>query len=130
MHKQLVHQFIGLMNTGQIDRFGEVIAQDYVQHSPMVEQGLIGIQNGARWFATIFPDARGEVEAIVAEGDLVVARFSWTGTHKGELFGIPATHKRVTWTGADWWRVENGKLAEHWDIVDWAGLMQQLDRTS
>ncbi|MBC7921957.1 MAG: ester cyclase [Ferruginibacter sp.] len=130
MHKQLVYQFIELMNSGQIDRFGEVIAEDYRQHNPVVEPGLTGIQNGARWFATVFPDAHAEVQAVVAEGDTVVARFGWTGTHRGELFGVPATHKRVSWTGTDWWRVENGKLAEHWDVVDWAALMQQINETA
>lgn len=130
MHKQLVIQFIDLMNTGQIDRLGEVIADDYKQHNPMVEPGLIGIQNGARWFASIFPDARAVVDDIISEGTIVVARFTWTGTHRGELFGLPATNRQVSWTGTDWWRIENGKLAEHWDVVDWAGLTQQLSSDS
>ncbi len=127
MHKELVIQFIDLMNTGQIDRFGEVIAEDYQQHNPMVEPGLTGIQNGARWFASVFPDARAVIDALVQEGDTVVGRFIWTGTHRGDFIDVPATNRLVSWTGTDWWRVENGKLAEHWDVVDWAGLMQQLN---
>jgi len=114
------------MNTHQINRFGEVIAADYRQHNAMVKPGLAGIQEGAAWFTSVFPDAHGEADDILVEGDKVVARFSWTGTHKGEIFGIPATGKKVTWTGADWWRIENGKLAEHWDVVDWSALIQQL----
>jgi predicted ester cyclase len=96
----------------------------------MVEQGLIGIQNGDQWVAITFLDARDEVNAMVAEGDMVVARYTWTETHQGELFGIPATHKQVSWTGTDWWRVEHGKLAEHWDGVDWTTLLQQLNETT
>ncbi|GAB3219716.1 ester cyclase [Spirosoma arcticum] len=126
MHKELVIRFIDLMNTGQIDRFGEVIADDYIQHNPMVGQGLAGIQTGARWFACVFPDARAVPDALVYEGDTVVGRFTWTGTHRGELFGVPATNRLVSWMGTDWWRIEQDKLTEHWDVVDWSGLMQQL----
>lgn len=124
--KQLVSQFIELMTTKQYDKFGEIIAQDYKQHNPMVKQGLIGIQEGSKWFESIFPDISATIDAVVVEGDLVVARITWTGTHKGELFGIPASNVKATWTGTDWWRVRNGKLAEHWDVVDWTTLMQQI----
>jgi steroid delta-isomerase-like uncharacterized protein len=124
--KQLVSKFMELMTTHQSEKFGEVIAENYQQHNPLVKQGLIGIKEGAKWFESIFPDATATTDDIVVEGDKVVARFTWTGTHKGEFFGIPATNKKVTWTGTDWWRVEDGKLAEHWDVVDWASLTQQL----
>lgn len=124
--KQLVYAFIELMTTHQSERFGEVIADTYVQHNPMVKQGLIGIKEGAKWFESVFPDAQATIDDILVEGDKVVVRFTWTGTQQSELFGIPATHKKVTWTGTDWWRIENGKLAEHWDVVDWAGLVRQL----
>ncbi len=124
--KQLVSRFIYLLTTKQSDKFGEVISLNYKQHNPMVKQGLTGIQEGAKWFEVVFPDVQATIDAIVVEGDLVVARFTWSGTHKGELFGIPASNVKVTWTGTDWWRIENGKLAEHWDVVDWSGLIQQI----
>lgn len=124
--KQLVSRFIQLMSSQQTEKFGEVIAESYIQHNPMVKQGLIGIIGGAEWFESVFPDVTATIDDIVVEADKVVARVTWTGTHKGELFGVPATNKKVTWTGTDWWRIENGKLAEHWDVVDWASLMQQV----
>lgn len=124
--KQLVTRFIALMTTKQSDKFGEIISPDYKQHNPMVKQGLVGIQEGSKWFETIFPDISANIDAVVVEGDIIVARITWTGTHKGELFGVPASNVKATWTGTDWWRIENGKLAEHWDVVDWSSLMQQI----
>ncbi len=124
--KQLVSRFIELMTTKQSDKFGEVIFQDYQQHNPMVKPGLVGIQEGSKWFESIFPDISANIDAVVVEGDIIVARITWTGTQRGELFGVPASNVKATWTGTDWWRIENGKLAEHWDVVDWSSLMQQI----
>jgi steroid delta-isomerase-like uncharacterized protein len=124
--KQLVFRFIELMTTKQSDKFEEIISQDYKQHNPMVKQGLVGIQEGSKWFESIFPDISANIDAVVVEGDIIVARITWTGTHKGELFGVPASNMKATWTGTDWWRIENGKLAEHWDVIDWSSLMQQI----
>jgi len=124
--KQLVSKFIELMTAKQSEKFGEIISQDYKQHNPMVKQGLVGLQEGSKWFESIFPDISAKIDAVVVEDDMIVARITWTGTHKGELFGIPASNVKATWTGTDWWRIENGKLAEHWDVVDWSSLMQQI----
>ncbi len=124
--KQLVKTFVELMTTGQSKNFGQVLAEDYYQHSPDVKQGLAGIQERTRHFETVFADVAVTIDDIVVEDDKVVARFNWTGTHIGEFLGVPATNKKVSWAGTDWWRIENGKLAEHWDNVEWASLMQQL----
>ena len=124
--KQLVKTFVELMTTHQSQNFGQVLAEDYYQHNPDVKQGLAGIQERTKQFEAVFADVAVTIEDIVAEEDKVVARFVWTGTHIGEFLGIPATHKKVSWSGTDWWRIENGKLAEHWDNVEWASLMQQL----
>jgi len=124
--KQLVVTFINLMTSGQADQFGQVLAADYHQHNPDVKDGLSGIQERSKSFEHIFTNASATIDDLVVEDDKVVARITWTGTHAAEFLGIPATRKQVTWSGTDWWRIENGKLAEHWDNVDWAHLMQQL----
>jgi steroid delta-isomerase-like uncharacterized protein len=63
---------------------------------------------------------------MVAEGDTVVTYKTFTGTHWGEFMGIPATGKRVTVRVMDFIRIRDGKVAEHWNIVDVAGLLAQL----
>jgi steroid delta-isomerase-like uncharacterized protein len=122
----LVRRFAELCNAHDIDGFSEVVAEDYRQHNPMIEGGLTGIQAGMRAFLAVFPDLTASVDAVVAEGDLVVGRFTWRGTQQGDFMGITATGQTATWASSDWWRVENGRLAEHWDVVDWAGLVNQL----
>jgi predicted ester cyclase len=66
------------------------------------------------------------VDDVIAEDDKVVLRWTQTGTHVGPLFGVPATNRSSRTTGIEIWRVENGKLAEHWDVVDVFGQFMQL----
>jgi predicted ester cyclase len=65
-------------------------------------------------------------EDTVVEGDKVLVRWRSTGTHEGELMGIPPTGRRVTMTGFDLFRIEGGKIAEMWQEADRLGLLQQL----
>lgn len=124
--RQLAIRFVELMVANQVDQFSQVVAQDYKQHNPMVRQGLAGIIEAGQWFHSVFPDITVRVEQLVVENDLVVGRFTWSGTHQAEFMGIAATHRKASWVSMDLWRVEQGKLAEHWDVVDWAGLIAQL----
>ena len=124
--KQLVVTFIKLMTSGRSDQFGQVLAETYHQHNPDVKDGLAGIQERTKQFESVFADMSVTIDDLVVEDDKVVGRFTWTGTHIGPFLGIPPTHKRVSWSGTDWWRIEDGNLAEHWDNVDWASLVQQL----
>ena len=80
----------------------------------------------ATWLPA-FPDGRETVEDQIAEGDKVVTRWSFRGTHNGVLFGIEPTGKNVTLTGIFIDRIEDGKIVEHWDEADILGLMEQLN---
>jgi steroid delta-isomerase-like uncharacterized protein len=77
-------------------------------------------------YRAAFPDLRVEVESQVAEGDLVVTRWASTGTHEGDLPGLPASHNKVTVTGIAIDRLENGKIVEAWGNWDTLGMMQQI----
>jgi predicted ester cyclase len=66
------------------------------------------------------------VEDIFSEGDMVAARISFQGTHRGEFQGIPPTDKRVAFSGIEIDRMVDGKVHEHWFQLDLLGLMQQL----
>ena len=67
---------------------------------------------------TAFPDYRAEIQEVVADGDRVVARVQWTGTQNGPYEGRPPTHNKLVFSTADFFRFENGKIAEHWDVVN------------
>jgi predicted ester cyclase len=73
-----------------------------------------------------FPDCRFTIDDMIAEGDQVVTKKTFTGTHTGELNGIPPTGKRVTLRFADFMRIRDGKIVEHWLSMDQLSFLQQL----
>lgn len=125
-NKALARRFYEAFNVGNPDALDEVVAPDYIQHSPGVPPGRDGVKTYGGMFRAAFPDAHLHVEGLIAEGDRVTGRWTVHGTQKGELMGIPATGKTIQISGIDIWRVENGLLAEHWDAWDQMGMMQQL----
>ena len=119
-----------VFNQGKYNALDEICAPNYVSHGPNNPPGVPNNRDGLRQIVMIYrnavPDIHFTIEDIVAEGDMVVCRWSSTGTHKGDLLGIPPTGKSATVTGIDVERLENGKLAESWGIFDQLGLLQQL----
>jgi predicted ester cyclase len=76
---------------------------------------------------TAFPDIEAVIHQQIAEGDMVVTRKTFRGTHSGEFMGVAATGKPVVIDGIDILRITDGQLAEHWTVVDMLSLMQQLE---
>jgi steroid delta-isomerase-like uncharacterized protein len=79
-----------------------------------------------RVFYAASPDVRCTVEDLIAEGDRVAARWTMRGTHRGELYGIPATGKSVTVASMSLYRLREGKIGEGFLLMDNFGLLQQL----
>jgi predicted ester cyclase len=77
-------------------------------------------------FMNAFPDGRWTIDDMVAEGDRVVTKKTFTGTHQGELNGIPPTGNRVTLQYVDILRLRDGRIVEHWLSMDQLSFMQQL----
>jgi len=77
---------------------------------------------------TAFPDLRFNIEDIVSNGDRVAARFTFTGTHRGALFGIEPTGRTVNVTMMGFFRLADGRVTEMWEDYDEAGMRQQLTR--
>lgn len=75
-----------------------------------------------------FPDLRVKIEDIIAEGDRVAVRASWTGTHRGLLpiMPVPVSNRAFSLTGMVFWRIRDGKIVERWATLDRLGLQQQL----
>lgn len=125
-NKALVRRFIDeVQNIAATDEF---IGEDATDHTP--PPGVPGTREGAKQlFGMIrdaFPDHDAAVVHMGAEGDLVATYKTFTGTHKGEFLGVPATDKTVTIRVMDFVRVQDGKITDHWNIVDVAGLLAQL----
>jgi steroid delta-isomerase-like uncharacterized protein len=97
------------------DRF---VATNFIEHNPRLPQGLAGRKQFVTTVLAAFSDYHGEVQELVAEGEKVVSRVQWTGTQDGPYQGRPATGNKLVFSTADFFRIENGKIAEHWDVVD------------
>ncbi|MBI3959287.1 MAG: ester cyclase [Chloroflexi bacterium] len=105
----------------------EMIAPEVVWHGfPGMPHNYEGWKLAHEAFVAAFPDMELTVEDQVAEGNAVVSRWTFRGTHQGELQGIPPTGKQVICSGVSIDRVANGKVVEHWIEFDQLGMMQQL----
>ena len=115
-------------NENKLDVYDELVTEDFLDHQalPGLEPGREGFKMLNVMFRSAFPDVWVTVDEIVAEDDKVACRWTSTGTHKGDLFGIPPTGKSAEWTEMGILRIADGKIVESWYDVDMAGLMQQL----
>jgi steroid delta-isomerase-like uncharacterized protein len=120
-----------VINTGDLERADLYITPDRPDNDPGLPPEMTRDREGFklffRMFRAAFPDQHFDIAFMVAEGDKVVAYSSIEGTHKGEFFGTPATGKHFKVRNIDICRFnEEGLIAEHWGIVDVAGMMRQL----
>jgi len=127
--KVIVRRFWGVWEEGNIDLVDELLAPDYVNHSPATPDQPTdpeGIKAVVGMFRGAMPDLRVIIEDMIAEGDKVVVRYTIEGTHEGELFGVPPTGQRLSIKSISVERVSDGKIREHWRITDSLDMMQQL----
>jgi steroid delta-isomerase-like uncharacterized protein len=129
-NKQLVLRFYDeLWNRGNFDAADELVADDYVRHDLRpgdAPPGPAGQKAVAQRFRAAFPDAHLDVEALVAEGDLVAARWRISGTHEGAWGDVAPTGRNVRFTGVNFFRLAAGKIAEIWNVRDDLGLREQV----
>ncbi|MCA1840961.1 MAG: ester cyclase [Actinomycetota bacterium] len=116
-----------VLNGGKLELLDELATSDYEEHDPLPGQGtgLEGLKDRFRILTTAI-DQTFFLEDVIAEGDRVVVRWKNKATHVGEFVGIPATGKDYSINGIDIYRVEDGKLAEHWHVVDQLSMLQQV----
>ena len=127
-NKDIVRRYQEIYNSNDLDRLTEVVSEDLLTPNiiPGIPQGLEGAKAAHRLMLAGFPDYQTLIEDMIAEGEKVAARIKMTGTHTGEFMGIPATGKRVEFTGIYIARISNGKILEHWGEEDSLSLLQQL----
>lgn len=109
------------------DAYEEHAVAPFGQAAPGPVNGPQNLQLTAEWLIAQFPDLHMTIEAMVAEGDTVAVRILSTGTNLGPLNGVmPPTGKPFRATQSHWFRIANGRLAEHWATRDDLGTMLQL----
>ncbi len=133
-HKALVRRYFedAPYNPGACD---EIYAPTFCFHTiqrasitPQVTESTPQSEKVAyEWLKAVWsPGWRMTVDEMIAEGDRVMVRWTFYGIHQGELSGLPPTHKSVTYSGINIFRIADGKIAEIWDIYDRLWLWQQL----
>jgi steroid delta-isomerase-like uncharacterized protein len=128
-HTVTLRRAYALISAGDIDGFGEILADDFVEHEelPGEEPTKDGVKRFFRTQISAFPDLAMTVEDVVDGGDTVVARVRFTGTHQGEYMGMPATGRAVDVAVIDIMRFgDDGLVHEHWGLFDAMGMMHQL----
>jgi steroid delta-isomerase-like uncharacterized protein len=128
-NKALIRRFVEeVQNRHNVDAFDEFFSPSFVNYDPL--PGLPSTLEGAKQLHCMlfaaFPDLTMTIYDQAAEGDKVWTRKTATGTHQGQLFGIPATGRQVSWKVIDVMTVRNGRITEHWVVADVLGLLQQL----
>ena len=127
-NKNIVRRYQECYNTNQLDGLDEIMAFDVLTPKIMsnMPSGLEGAKAVHQKTLIGMPDFRTEIQDLIAEDDKVVARVIMTGTHTGDFYGIPATGKRVEFSGMFIVRIVDGKIVEHWGEEDAFSLLKQL----
>jgi steroid delta-isomerase-like uncharacterized protein len=128
-NKAVIRRLVdGFWNKKDVKVFDEVFAARFVDRTPMAgtEPTKEGFKAMVLGIQAAIPDARTTVDDLISEGDKVAWRWTFQGTQKGPLMGIPATGKRISFTGFTIDRIAGGQIVERWHQVDTMGLMQQL----
>lgn len=128
-NKQVVRRFVDEYQTAANEQsFAELLHPEVVDRSrpPGIAEGAEGVRQQFEAFRAAFPDFHAVIHDQIAEGDKVVTRKVFHGTHRGELMGIPPTGREVQIEVIDIVRLEDGQIVEHWNVVDRLGLLQQL----
>jgi len=127
-NKELARQFVAAYNSADFDRLDELMMADMVRHtkSAVEVHSLEEFKAELRQIAEAFPDAREEIQMVVAEADKVVVYGTWTGTQEGPYGPLPATGKETIVPFFYLFRMEGGKIAEFWTEWDNLNMLMQL----
>lgn len=117
-----------VMNRGNVAVIDELTSPEFVDHNapPGVPATSEGLKGFVSTFRAAFPDLHYTIEDELADGDRLVQRVVGHGTMQGDFQGMPASGKSATWQEIHITRFADGKAAEHWGVVDQAGMLVQL----
>ena len=131
-NKQVIREFTRIFkNEHNVEGVAHLFDENFVHHFRVpLPQGLEGFKQIGRMMNGAFPDVVVTEEDLIAGSDKVVERSSAVATHKGSLMGEPATNKRINWTEIHIYRLQDGRIREHWVEMAMMELMQQIGALS
>jgi steroid delta-isomerase-like uncharacterized protein len=128
-HAATMRRFVQeVQSRGRIELIDDYLSSDFVDRTPFPGAGATrdDVKGVFGMLQAAFPDHDAVVLDMDAEGDRVTTYKTFNGTHQGEFMGIPATGRPVSIRVMDIVRFDDSRIAEHWNVVDVAGLLQQL----
>jgi steroid delta-isomerase-like uncharacterized protein len=132
-NKATVRDFIdGLFTKGDPGAVDTYLAEDFINHDPPlgVSADREGMRAAGAMIRAACPDWHSDLHLLVAEDDLVVERFTASGTQRGELMGVAPTGRTVSLPGINIFRLRDGRIVEWWGRLDELGLLRQLGAVS
>jgi predicted ester cyclase len=128
-NKALVRRYVEeFVDRGNLNLSDEIFVPDFVRYGRGSDQ-VTSVEDLKQFFVMLhsgFPGFQSTIEDLFSEGDKVVLRFTFRGTHQGEFMGIAPTGKQVTMAGIDIFRIADGKIVEMWNQEDVLSMMQQI----
>ena len=128
-NKRVVRRFVEeFQNGGNDSAAEELLAADFVDRTPFpgVSPDKQGVKHLFTALRLAFPDLRAKIHDQLAEKNKVATRKTFRGTHRGEFLGISPSGRSVAFDVIEVVRVEDGRIAEHWNVIDLMGLLQQI----
>ena len=122
----LLDRYVAAMNAHETSLFPTIFTDGYIQHSGRSPSGLAAQIANFQRILELWPDIQMHIEDRIIADDKIVARVIFTATHSRTVLNVAPTGRKISFGTIDIWRVQDGKLAEHWDLVDTAGLQKQL----
>lgn len=127
-NRALVRRFFAAIETGDLQVFDEIVAEQYADHLAGQQPGRENLKKYFAGLRAAFPDMTLPISAMVAEGDLVAVLNRVRGTHRGDFGAFEAKGGKVDAAAFQLYRIEDGLLAEHWEVADFMTLFDQMRR--
>jgi len=125
-NKAIVARWNREFHAGNLDIIDELAAEDYIIHPGELGREEHKKSSKEMGLSDSFSNSGFDVHDTIAEGDKVVVRWTMYGTHTGEFMGVPPTHKVITCSGINIWRLRDGKIVEEWSCLNMLSMLQQL----
>jgi predicted ester cyclase len=125
-HLSREHRYVAAVNAHDTSAFPTIFTDGYIQHSGRSASSLAAQIGNFQRILELWPDIQMHIEDRIIADDKIVARVTLTATHSRTVLNVAPTGRKISFGTIDIWRVQDGKLAEHWDLVDTVGLQKQL----
>lgn len=119
-----------ILNRRNLDAVDQYFDPGYIQHNPQAPPGLQGVKSFFSALFTAIPDLHATIDHLYGEGDRVFSFITWRGTHRAPIFGMGPSGQPIAIRTAEIFRVDAGRLAEHWDTVDMSDLAMKSAQSS